>query len=383
MTANKKHISLPEEDYLAIIGTITNLHQCRTRKELKQCFNAYLLPLFEADAMGTAFGDIDIGNQELHRHEVFFTVGKIKEIEHEALGKMFPYHQSISNTWATTTKTVVAHDIDLPRDIMKEEVNKFFADHPAFKREDFPSFDEIETTLAITARPDFDVGIGINRFGKGAKAWTRREVRIAELLQPNLMQSIRNIGVIEELKKYRMLADALADTPTAIALVNADHRVIYRNDAFGKLLDIDAGRKLNKRLSELMRSQSESSNPQTTVDINLSGLHDIPFIQLEQGVFRLTSSRVESPDGDEDCRLIRLKPAVDPYSQMTIVMQTAGLTGREREIACMVKDGMTDAEISLRLFIAESTVRNHLKSIFKKLKVDRRSKVVAKLSQME
>lgn len=48
------------------------------------------------------------------------------------------------------------------------------------------------------------------------------------------------------------------------------------------------------------------------------------------------------------------------------------LTGREREVASLVSEGLRNLEIASRLRISEVTVRNHLTSIFRKLQVDGR-----------
>ena len=52
------------------------------------------------------------------------------------------------------------------------------------------------------------------------------------------------------------------------------------------------------------------------------------------------------------------------------------LTTREREILGLVARGLSNAEISQRIFISEKTVRNHLTSIFSKLDVDSRAKAI-------
>ena len=51
------------------------------------------------------------------------------------------------------------------------------------------------------------------------------------------------------------------------------------------------------------------------------------------------------------------------------------LTGREREIAALAAEGLRNREIAEKLFLSEATVKNHLKSVFRKLEIDRRSKL--------
>ncbi len=53
------------------------------------------------------------------------------------------------------------------------------------------------------------------------------------------------------------------------------------------------------------------------------------------------------------------------------------LTAREREIAQLVAQGLTDREIGARLFISPKTVDRHLRNIFTKLEITNRSSLVA------
>lgn len=54
------------------------------------------------------------------------------------------------------------------------------------------------------------------------------------------------------------------------------------------------------------------------------------------------------------------------------------LSDREREILVLIVDGMSNDEISNRLFISFQTVRNHIRHIYQKLHVHSKSQAVAK-----
>lgn len=58
------------------------------------------------------------------------------------------------------------------------------------------------------------------------------------------------------------------------------------------------------------------------------------------------------------------------------VTKIESLTEREREIIFLICDGSSTKQLAMRLFIAESTVRNHISSIFKKLDVSDRLSLV-------
>ena len=53
------------------------------------------------------------------------------------------------------------------------------------------------------------------------------------------------------------------------------------------------------------------------------------------------------------------------------------LTSREQQVADLVIDGLSNQQIAEKLCISEHTVKNHLRSIFQKLQIGNRSKLIA------
>lgn len=53
-----------------------------------------------------------------------------------------------------------------------------------------------------------------------------------------------------------------------------------------------------------------------------------------------------------------------------------GLTEREREVVCLLTQGLSNKEIAYRLSISDSTVRHHMTSIFDKVGVPNRQKLL-------
>jgi DNA-binding CsgD family transcriptional regulator len=60
----------------------------------------------------------------------------------------------------------------------------------------------------------------------------------------------------------------------------------------------------------------------------------------------------------------------------------AGLTAREQEILALVSEGLTDREISGRLFISERTVNHHVSSVLAKIGVSSRTAAAREAARM-
>ena len=54
-----------------------------------------------------------------------------------------------------------------------------------------------------------------------------------------------------------------------------------------------------------------------------------------------------------------------------------GLSARESEVMSLIAGGHTNGEIATHLFLAEKTVKNHVRSIYSKLGVDSRTAAIA------
>ena len=59
------------------------------------------------------------------------------------------------------------------------------------------------------------------------------------------------------------------------------------------------------------------------------------------------------------------------------VLKTSSLTQRELEIVSKITEGLSNKRIGEQLFIEESTVKRHVKNIFKKLNLKKRTELMA------
>jgi len=72
-----------------------------------------------------------------------------------------------------------------------------------------------------------------------------------------------------------------------------------------------------------------------------------------------------------------LAPAVAHRLMNRMRTPATALSGREIEVLGLVADGLSNVEISKRLFLSQATVKSHLVHIYAKLEVDSRTAAVA------
>ena len=89
---------------------------------------------------------------------------------------------------------------------------------------------------------------------------------------------------------------------------------------------------------------------------------------------------VPGPGGGEDLALNGGRPGVAGASGSGADEGDGdghGLSAREVEVMSLIADGQTNGEIAARLFLAEKTVKNHVRRIYSKLGVGNRPAAIA------
>ncbi|MBA3720749.1 MAG: helix-turn-helix transcriptional regulator, partial [Nocardioidaceae bacterium] len=72
---------------------------------------------------------------------------------------------------------------------------------------------------------------------------------------------------------------------------------------------------------------------------------------------------------------VQLRLGITPADEHGAVTGLAALTRREREVAGLVADGLTNAELARRLYISPRTAAVHVSNILRKLGVASRTEV--------
>ena len=366
-------VSLSEQDYLDILGLIEKFNECQTRAELKNALVSHLLPKFKAQAMLYAWIDPD-----WKEHQLIDTIG-IDPDDETPLQKFLTI-DPLPEKLLDHSRTVVSYDTDLPRDVVQNKICQFLKDNPQFKPGEDSWFFKFRTSLITVDLPDPSVGMGLHRMIPNDQSWSLRELRMLELLRPHLLQTIKTIFLSQELAEYKsMIEETLGNSSTATVLTAPDQRIIYFNRAFQELFHTSGVASLPDDLVTLINHELSKYDPPFNLE---DAKIEIPFYRLDQQVFRLQITMLRGRELAEDrSLLIRLKPVLESYSKINLLMQEAGLSGREMEIASFIRYGAADKTISTALFISIHTVKNHVKNIYKKLDVHTRPQLVALLNK--
>ena len=84
----------------------------------------------------------------------------------------------------------------------------------------------------------------------------------------------------------------------------------------------------------------------------------------------------ESPDSSR-LRLDEPESKKKLEKHVKYLMQEAGLTSREADVARLICTGLSDKEIAKKLELSHHTVKDHLKKIYAKFRVHARAQLVS------
>jgi DNA-binding CsgD family transcriptional regulator len=102
-------------------------------------------------------------------------------------------------------------------------------------------------------------------------------------------------------------------------------------------------------------------------------------VRLDRGRWLIChASCLRDDDGDVTSIVVAVEPAA-PAEIAPLIVAAYDLSPREEEITRLVARGLGTADIAAGLFLSAHTVRDHLKTIFQKVRVSSRGELVAKL----
>src|SRR5215212_6130454 len=167
------------------------------------------------------------------------------------------------------------------------------------------------------------------------------------------MGSVIEILILQALalRARRDISGALVALETALFLAQPEGYV---------RLFVDEGAPMEALLWELLKARSKGAS-----DARQHAMLD--YARLLLAAFEPPHKSTEPPVG-------RASESDQPLVDL--------LTTREREVLKLLAEGLSNQEISSRLFIATSTVKGYVHSIFRKLEVDSRTKAIARAHEL-
>ncbi|CAI2718913.1 helix-turn-helix domain-containing protein [Nitrospina watsonii] len=366
---------LPEKDYQAIIDLIGCFHQCVTIEDLNAVLESRLLPLVNVEMLGFAWTNRDFSHSPRPVRGLIHGVGMGDHpLDKQCLVNVGSYHKTLIHVVGSTHRITTAVDVDYPREDFKKEIAEFVRDHPEYKDTQYA---RANASMALIDRPDLEIGLGLCRIAPNEALFTLREVRIMELLHPSLLRTAKTIALNTSIKTYRALIEVLSSAEGCCALVLESGRVLFNNAAFSAVVPVKTKELLPDALRCVVEQQISGRTPGAPPE---SSTPPMTFYSQAGNDYRVSLTDLHPEDGGEDrAWLLRLHPAVDPYTAIHLSLQQAGLTPREVEVAILVGDGLADGDIAQRRFISPSTLKNHLKHIYQKLDVHSRVQLIARL----
>jgi DNA-binding CsgD family transcriptional regulator/PAS domain-containing protein len=188
---------------------------------------------------------------------------------------------------------------------------------------------------------------------------------------------------LDALARFGAQRAALDVVSEPLVAVDADGRELHRNAALTALLAADPEAAVVeaalwrlacdlRRLAFPRRAESAARlSPLQREAATTRGRYRLSAALLPPGALGVDEAALVTVAAD-------LAPALPPADA---VRERTGLTRREAEVALLVAEGLTNAEIADRLFIAPGTAKVHVERVLGKLGVPSRAAVAARILQ--
>lgn len=175
---------------------------------------------------------------------------------------------------------------------------------------------------------------------------------------------------------HRHALDAVSEP---IAAFDADGRLLHQNPALSRLLDADSERDrvevelrvLARRLRALAFPLRHERIEQPTVSREVA---------TARGTYALRGVLLPASGGFGEAMLVSVTLDAPPaLPEVAAIRSRHGLTKREAEVALLLAEGCSNAEIAERLFVSPHTARHHVENVLGKLGINSRAAVAARL----
>jgi DNA-binding CsgD family transcriptional regulator len=230
--------------------------------------------------------------------------------------------------------------------------------------------------------------VALFRSRHGSRFSARDKAKAGLLVAP-LAGSLEKSLAVEKLKKRECIIDTIVpDLPyKGIVILDPFLRPVYHNEnALGILDSLKPSGKGSPGFLGLLPKSISKPCKDLTAEAESKG--------PSQGTPRFLT--LESPHTGQQVKILMrrfvsreqvfLLLGLEPAEQMLCLrrrLSQHGLSPRELDVVFLLSEGLKNADIGKQLFISPHTVDNHLKSIYRKMKVRNRTSLMSRIMRLD
>ncbi|NFG61306.1 LuxR C-terminal-related transcriptional regulator [Clostridium sp. CMCC3677] len=246
---------------------------------------------------------------------------------------------------------------------------------------DFLCLDNLYYEIAIPLRIGESLLGGIGAFRpKELGNFTSKDILILEKLSGIISNALNNYIKLNKISyEQEFLKDITSKAPIGLAVLNNRYSIIYSNNiAEDFCLDI-----LNDRTC-LSPIQYVIDKLFMEGEFKKDDSSSFMYSTIKNYNFKVVSSIVpDAFNGLESLMYIYItKEILNEDKTFDKIISDYNLTNREVEVINLVSKGLSNKEISQKLFISCHTVKTHMENIFKKTQVDNRTSLIYKINNI-
>lgn len=206
---------------------------------------------------------------------------------------------------------------------------------------------------------------------EGGRRFGAADVQLMRLARPALEAGVRMVQQLHESR--RSLAGAIDHLAAPVLAFDQNGRLLHRNPSASAVADSAGGESLSAAAAELARSFAGASDGVVAGSIcrrvtTLSGTYDLDASPLAPGLFH-----------SHPAVLVTATDRAEHLPTKAKIRDRFDLTPRQAEIALLLAERLSNAEIAERLFISPHTALRHTEAVMSKLKVGDRRQVADRL----
>ena len=158
--------------------------------------------------------------------------------------------------------------------------------------------------------------------------------------------------------------------PPGIILFNKQGDVVFFNEKTLEIFsDLNNLPPIIFELQKEVRDHPDSGDKFALLNMNQNKIFSLRALTL----------KAENSHDSDSYIMILIENIAEKSLDFKKIQVKYKLTKRQMEVLMLICEGFTNKEISDKLFISEYTVKDHIKDIMKKLKVNSRNEIIALL----